>query len=230
MFKYALIFVSLLVSTLSQNATNNSIEQVIENPNRGDIRDNTDYEANCYYICPTWPNIVVLGAIILLLCCICAAVCQQQPREIFYLVDRSPDDRPPALPFDPHAGVQPAPKTDDKAKSQISVKEPVVTISNTPKQEPSPNVESPKSDNVEESSSPNNMTSAQVYGAQESIENETIPLPPVYEQSSPEEETSDQADQPDQSDQDQSSPMDTSYERTISTSGQMQGPPPTPFT
>lgn len=188
MLNYVLIFISLLTSTRTQNVTQNRTLDDTDNPTVSD-------HENCYYICPTWPNVIAFVAIITLLCCICAAVCQQQPREIFYLVDRSPDDRPPNIPFDP----QPAPKTKTELRSNNSInasKQPIVT------EPPSPKRESPVG---EDENSPRATTSTEVdvspqepvvagtlphtqlYSAQESIEDEPIPIPTSYTAPSPDE-------------------------------------------
>lgn len=189
MFNYVLIFVSILACTLSQqNQTLNQTSEELDStsPAAAAVSDHD----NCYYICPTWPNVIVFGAIITLLCCICAAVCQQQPREIFYLVDRLPEDRPPSIPLDPKVGAQPLPpKTDNKTpqhKSQAAVEQPIITEPITESPDPSP--QSTKSVKIDISpQDPDNMTRSQIYSAQESIEDDPIPLPAAYTQPSSDE-------------------------------------------
>ncbi|KAK7583805.1 hypothetical protein V9T40_004768 [Parthenolecanium corni] len=46
-------------------------------------------QSNCFYFCPTLTNMLVIGVVILLFTFVCAAIAYHQPREIWYVVDRS---------------------------------------------------------------------------------------------------------------------------------------------
>lgn len=64
---------------------------------------------DCFCVCPTWTHVLVIGLVALLFVCLCGAVTQHQPREIWYVVDRSNEPappRPPSLPPRPSASQQ----------------------------------------------------------------------------------------------------------------------------
>lgn len=44
--------------------------------------------ADCFKFCLEWWHLLVFSMIVLLSCCLCAALSQQQPREIWYMVER----------------------------------------------------------------------------------------------------------------------------------------------
>lgn len=53
------------------------------------ITDTSDAYADCFHICPTWSSVAVICLAAILLCCMCSVFNRQQPREIWYVVDRN---------------------------------------------------------------------------------------------------------------------------------------------
>lgn len=93
MFDVSLIIYILLFGlSLSDDTTVDPVVPVAANAttdNSTKSTNNTKYDyGNCYYFCPTWISLLILSLMVLLLCCLCAALNQQQPREIWYMVER----------------------------------------------------------------------------------------------------------------------------------------------
>lgn len=80
-------------STNSGNVTlPNKVPILPFNPPNYSPTNEAQQSVECFYFCPSWSTITILTIIFLLMCCFCAAMSHQQPREIWYVVD--PNARP----------------------------------------------------------------------------------------------------------------------------------------
>lgn len=150
-----------------------------------DTDNNSTSSDNCIHVCLNAMNVVIFGVVISLVLCICAVICQQQPREIFYLVDRVPEAnsavRPTSIGIDSKVRVSKSPAI----KEPVTVGEPLISpkhsrtaavppAASAPDSFDGTNKKSTQTENLPQSNV--NQANSQLYCAQESIEDYPSPI------------------------------------------------------